>query len=178
MLNWSLKSFYYLIYLFSSLKETQLIFYSWTYDLFCTQVCLTLNRTLTSVSETVQHCKADHGVDIPELVQKHSRFYKPSTLHCAEQYLMFLNIWFNFSVGLDDYGYIKMINYLRTTVSIHLNYMVQVYICDEMTGRLTNLCVFCRNVLQRVCYWLQMVHCYGKVMNIWNQLYQMTHYCR
>uniref|UniRef100_A0A671LSL9 Protein arginine N-methyltransferase 3 n=1 Tax=Sinocyclocheilus anshuiensis TaxID=1608454 RepID=A0A671LSL9_9TELE len=51
-------------------------------------MCLTLNRTLTSVSETVQHCKADHGVDIPDLVQKHR---------------------------LDDYGYIKMINYIRTT---------------------------------------------------------------
>uniref|UniRef100_A0A8C1WTX8 type I protein arginine methyltransferase n=1 Tax=Cyprinus carpio TaxID=7962 RepID=A0A8C1WTX8_CYPCA len=34
-------------------------------------------------------CKADHGVDIPDLVQKHR---------------------------LDDYGYIKMINYIRNTV--------------------------------------------------------------
>uniref|UniRef100_A0A673HLU3 type I protein arginine methyltransferase n=1 Tax=Sinocyclocheilus rhinocerous TaxID=307959 RepID=A0A673HLU3_9TELE len=50
--------------------------------------CLLCDRTLTSVSETVQHCKADHGVDIPDLVQKHR---------------------------LDDYGYIKMINYIRTT---------------------------------------------------------------
>uniref|UniRef100_A0A673M0J7 type I protein arginine methyltransferase n=1 Tax=Sinocyclocheilus rhinocerous TaxID=307959 RepID=A0A673M0J7_9TELE len=46
------------------------------------------SRTFTSVSETVQHCKTDHGVDIPDLVQKHR---------------------------LDDYGYIKMINYIRTT---------------------------------------------------------------
>uniref|UniRef100_A0A8C2G402 Protein arginine N-methyltransferase 3 n=1 Tax=Cyprinus carpio TaxID=7962 RepID=A0A8C2G402_CYPCA len=46
--------------------------------------------TFTSVSETVQHCKKDHGVDIPGLVQKHR---------------------------LDDYGYIKMINYIRTTVT-------------------------------------------------------------
>ncbi|KAL1271808.1 hypothetical protein QQF64_030824, partial [Cirrhinus molitorella] len=53
-----------------------------------TVLCLLCDRTLTSVSEMVQHCKADHGVDIPELVQKHR---------------------------LDDYGYIKMINYIRTT---------------------------------------------------------------
>ncbi|XP_052458593.1 protein arginine N-methyltransferase 3 isoform X3 [Carassius gibelio] len=46
------------------------------------------SRTFTSVSETVQHCKTDHGVDIPGLVHKHR---------------------------LDDYGYIKMINYIRTT---------------------------------------------------------------
>ncbi|XDV18754.1 hypothetical protein PO909_024386 [Leuciscus waleckii] len=46
------------------------------------------SRTLTSVSETLHHCKADHGVDIPELVQKHR---------------------------LDDYSYIKMINYIRTS---------------------------------------------------------------
>ncbi|XP_042583101.1 protein arginine N-methyltransferase 3-like isoform X2 [Cyprinus carpio] len=50
--------------------------------------CLLCDRTLASVSETVQHCKADHGVDIPALVQKHR---------------------------LDDYGYIKMINYIRNT---------------------------------------------------------------
>ncbi|XP_043100922.1 protein arginine N-methyltransferase 3 isoform X3 [Puntigrus tetrazona] len=50
--------------------------------------CLLCDRTLTSVSETVQHCKTDHGVDIPDLVQKHR---------------------------LDDYGFIKMINYIRTT---------------------------------------------------------------
>ncbi|XP_051985085.1 protein arginine N-methyltransferase 3-like isoform X1 [Xyrauchen texanus] len=50
--------------------------------------CVLCDRTLTSVSETFQHCKADHGVDLPELVQKHR---------------------------LDDYGYIKMINYIRTT---------------------------------------------------------------
>uniref|UniRef100_A0A671LIV6 Protein arginine N-methyltransferase 3 n=1 Tax=Sinocyclocheilus anshuiensis TaxID=1608454 RepID=A0A671LIV6_9TELE len=56
----------------------------------CTTVpCLLCDsRTFTSVSETVQHCKTDHGVDIPDLVQKHR---------------------------LDDYGYIKMINYIRTT---------------------------------------------------------------
>uniref|UniRef100_A0A8C1WXN2 type I protein arginine methyltransferase n=1 Tax=Cyprinus carpio TaxID=7962 RepID=A0A8C1WXN2_CYPCA len=56
----------------------------------CSMVCFSLNRTLASVSETVQHCKADHGVDIPDLVQKHR---------------------------LDDYGYIKMINYIRNTKS-------------------------------------------------------------
>lgn len=50
--------------------------------------CLFCDRNLTSVSETFQHCKADHGVDILDLVQKHK---------------------------LDDYGYIKMINYIRTT---------------------------------------------------------------
>uniref|UniRef100_A0A9J7ZMX9 type I protein arginine methyltransferase n=1 Tax=Cyprinus carpio carpio TaxID=630221 RepID=A0A9J7ZMX9_CYPCA len=54
-----------------------------------TVLCLLCDsRTFTSVSETVQHCKKDHGVDIPGLVQKHR---------------------------LDDYGYIKMINYIRTT---------------------------------------------------------------
>ncbi|XP_051503516.1 protein arginine N-methyltransferase 3-like isoform X2 [Myxocyprinus asiaticus] len=50
--------------------------------------CVLCDRTLTSVSETFKHCKVDHGVDIPELVRKHR---------------------------LEDYGYIKMINYIRTT---------------------------------------------------------------
>ncbi|XP_048041389.1 protein arginine N-methyltransferase 3 isoform X2 [Megalobrama amblycephala] len=53
-----------------------------------TVLCVLCDRTLTSVSETLQHCKADHSVDIPELVQKHK---------------------------LDDYSYIKMINYIRTS---------------------------------------------------------------
>ncbi|KAK7176851.1 hypothetical protein R3I93_000942 [Phoxinus phoxinus] len=53
-----------------------------------TVLCVLCDRTLTSVSETLQHCKADHGVDIPELVQKHR---------------------------LDDYSYIQMINYIRTS---------------------------------------------------------------
>ncbi|XP_056616325.1 protein arginine N-methyltransferase 3 [Triplophysa dalaica] len=48
--------------------------------------CVFCDRNLGSVAETLQHCKADHGVYIPELVNKHS---------------------------LDDYGYIKMINYIR-----------------------------------------------------------------
>ncbi|XP_055051863.1 protein arginine N-methyltransferase 3 isoform X2 [Misgurnus anguillicaudatus] len=49
-------------------------------------LCVLCHRTLGSVSETLEHCKTDHGVDIPDLVKKHR---------------------------LDDYGYIKMINYIR-----------------------------------------------------------------
>uniref|UniRef100_A0AAR2JCV0 type I protein arginine methyltransferase n=1 Tax=Pygocentrus nattereri TaxID=42514 RepID=A0AAR2JCV0_PYGNA len=45
------------------------------------------NRSLNSVPETFQHCQADHGVSILQLVKAHR---------------------------LDDYGYIKMINYIRT----------------------------------------------------------------
>ncbi|TRY91453.1 hypothetical protein DNTS_028225 [Danionella cerebrum] len=50
--------------------------------------CLLCDRTLNSVPETFQHCGADHALDIPDLVGKH---------------------------GLDDYGYIKLINYIRRT---------------------------------------------------------------
>ncbi|XP_030621704.1 protein arginine N-methyltransferase 3 [Chanos chanos] len=49
--------------------------------------CLFCDRSFNSVSDTLGHCKAEHGVDIPELVRKHR---------------------------LDDYGFIKMINYIRT----------------------------------------------------------------
>uniref|UniRef100_A0A4W4HSB4 Protein arginine N-methyltransferase 3 n=1 Tax=Electrophorus electricus TaxID=8005 RepID=A0A4W4HSB4_ELEEL len=50
-------------------------------------LCLFCDRSFRTVPESLQHCRSDHGVDIPELVKRHS---------------------------LDDYGYIKMINYIRT----------------------------------------------------------------
>ncbi|XP_062869189.1 protein arginine N-methyltransferase 3 isoform X2 [Trichomycterus rosablanca] len=50
--------------------------------------CLFCNRSISSVSETFRHCQADHGFNVADLVRKHR---------------------------LDDYGYIKMINYIRTT---------------------------------------------------------------
>ncbi|KAI4877009.1 hypothetical protein NFI96_019728, partial [Prochilodus magdalenae] len=43
--------------------------------------------SLNSVSETLQHCQSDHGVNIVQLVKTHR---------------------------LDDYGYIKLINYVRS----------------------------------------------------------------
>ncbi|XP_027008052.2 protein arginine N-methyltransferase 3 [Tachysurus fulvidraco] len=49
--------------------------------------CLFCDRFLCSVSETLRHCRVDHDVSIADLVKKHR---------------------------LDDYGYIKMINYIRT----------------------------------------------------------------
>ncbi|KAK3533892.1 hypothetical protein QTP70_033033, partial [Hemibagrus guttatus] len=49
--------------------------------------CLFCDRFLGSVSETLGHCLADHSVSLADLVKKHR---------------------------LDDYGYIKMINYIRT----------------------------------------------------------------
>ncbi|XP_036442269.1 protein arginine N-methyltransferase 3 [Colossoma macropomum] len=49
--------------------------------------CLFCQRSLNSVPETFQHCQSDHGVNILQLVKAHR---------------------------LDDYGYIKMINYIRT----------------------------------------------------------------
>ncbi|KAM9460561.1 protein arginine N-methyltransferase 3 isoform 1-T1 [Clarias gariepinus] len=51
-------------------------------------LCLFCDRSLHSVSETFRHCESDHGVSVADLVKKHR---------------------------LDDYGYIKMINYIRTT---------------------------------------------------------------
>ncbi|XP_053539162.1 protein arginine N-methyltransferase 3 isoform X1 [Ictalurus punctatus] len=50
-------------------------------------LCLFCDRCLHSVFETFHHCQADHGISIADLVKKHR---------------------------LDDYGYIKMINYIRT----------------------------------------------------------------
>ncbi|GAA6088328.1 protein arginine N-methyltransferase 3, partial [Tachysurus ichikawai] len=49
--------------------------------------CLFCDRFLRSVSETLRHCRVDHDVSVADLVKKHR---------------------------LDDYGYIKMINYIRT----------------------------------------------------------------
>ncbi len=103
--------------------------------------CLTLNRTLTSVSETVQHCKADHGVDIPDLVQKHSKFSKQGLLSVlSDAWCLEIQICFHFSLGLDDYGYIKMINYIRTTVSIILTHTVQVYVIRWLDIWLSCVC--------------------------------------
>ncbi|CAJ1049575.1 protein arginine N-methyltransferase 3 [Xyrichtys novacula] len=50
--------------------------------------CLFCNRLLSSVSTTLQHCTAEHQVKIVDIIRKHR---------------------------LDDYGYIKMINFIRST---------------------------------------------------------------
>ncbi|KAG5270132.1 hypothetical protein AALO_G00189090 [Alosa alosa] len=50
-------------------------------------VCLFCDRSLNSMAATLQHCLSEHCVNIPELVKK---------------------------FRLDDYGYIKMINYIRS----------------------------------------------------------------
>uniref|UniRef100_A0A3B5B1W1 type I protein arginine methyltransferase n=1 Tax=Stegastes partitus TaxID=144197 RepID=A0A3B5B1W1_9TELE len=50
--------------------------------------CLFCDRSLSSVAETLQHCTAEHQVNLVDVIRKHS---------------------------LDDYGYIKMINFIRST---------------------------------------------------------------
>ncbi|KAM9409590.1 protein arginine N-methyltransferase 3 isoform 2-T2 [Pholidichthys leucotaenia] len=50
--------------------------------------CLFCHRLLSSVALTVQHCTAEHHLNLVEIIRK----------HC-----------------LDDYGYIKMINFIRST---------------------------------------------------------------
>ncbi|KAM6942680.1 protein arginine N-methyltransferase 3 [Xenentodon cancila] len=50
--------------------------------------CLFCDRLLSSVPATLQHCTAEHQVSLVDVVRKH---------------------------GLDDYGYIKMINFIRST---------------------------------------------------------------
>uniref|UniRef100_A0A8C9YQE6 Protein arginine N-methyltransferase 3 n=1 Tax=Sander lucioperca TaxID=283035 RepID=A0A8C9YQE6_SANLU len=55
-----------------------------------TVTCLFCDRLLSSVPATLQHCTAEHQVNLVDLIRKHN---------------------------LDDYGYIKMINYIRSTVS-------------------------------------------------------------
>ncbi|XP_056268600.1 protein arginine N-methyltransferase 3 [Pseudoliparis swirei] len=53
-----------------------------------TVTCLFCDRLLSSVPATLQHCAADHQVNLVEVIQRHH---------------------------LDDYGYIKMINFIRST---------------------------------------------------------------
>uniref|UniRef100_M4A6U9 type I protein arginine methyltransferase n=1 Tax=Xiphophorus maculatus TaxID=8083 RepID=M4A6U9_XIPMA len=55
-----------------------------------TVTCLFCEKYLDSVSATLQHCTAEHQLNLVEIIRKHS---------------------------LDDYGYIKMINFIRLTVS-------------------------------------------------------------
>ncbi|XP_061564794.1 protein arginine N-methyltransferase 3 [Cololabis saira] len=50
--------------------------------------CLFCDRLLSSVPDTLQHCTAEHRVSLVDVIRKH---------------------------GLDDYGYIKMINFIRST---------------------------------------------------------------
>uniref|UniRef100_A0A8C9YVW3 Protein arginine N-methyltransferase 3 n=1 Tax=Sander lucioperca TaxID=283035 RepID=A0A8C9YVW3_SANLU len=59
-----------------------------------TVTCLFCDRLLSSVPATLQHCTAEHQVNLVDLIRKHN---------------------------LDDYGYIKMINYIRSTVSTVCN---------------------------------------------------------
>ncbi|CAB1438316.1 unnamed protein product [Pleuronectes platessa] len=49
--------------------------------------CLFCDRSLSSVPATLQHCTAEHHVSLVDVIRKHS---------------------------LDDYGYIKMINFIRS----------------------------------------------------------------
>uniref|UniRef100_A0A674NYK6 type I protein arginine methyltransferase n=1 Tax=Takifugu rubripes TaxID=31033 RepID=A0A674NYK6_TAKRU len=51
--------------------------------------CLFCDRLLSSVSATLQHCATEHQVNIVDMIRKYN---------------------------LDDYGYIKMINFIRSTV--------------------------------------------------------------
>uniref|UniRef100_A0A3B5QTD1 type I protein arginine methyltransferase n=1 Tax=Xiphophorus maculatus TaxID=8083 RepID=A0A3B5QTD1_XIPMA len=53
-----------------------------------TVTCLFCEKYLDSVSATLQHCTAEHQLNLVEIIRKHS---------------------------LDDYGYIKMINFIRLT---------------------------------------------------------------
>ncbi|XP_041843325.1 protein arginine N-methyltransferase 3 [Melanotaenia boesemani] len=50
--------------------------------------CLFCDRLLSSVAATLQHCTAEHQVNLADVIRKHR---------------------------LDDYGYIKMINFIRST---------------------------------------------------------------
>uniref|UniRef100_A0A8C6SNU6 Protein arginine N-methyltransferase 3 n=1 Tax=Neogobius melanostomus TaxID=47308 RepID=A0A8C6SNU6_9GOBI len=60
-------------------------------DVWCDRAHV--HRRLASVTETLQHCSSDHGLSLAKLVHKHR---------------------------LDDYGYIKLINFIRSTVSYSL----------------------------------------------------------
>lgn len=53
-----------------------------------TVTCLFCDRLLNSVPATLQHCTAEHQVNLVDVIRKHN---------------------------LDDYGYIKMINFIRST---------------------------------------------------------------
>ncbi|MEQ2314126.1 hypothetical protein AMECASPLE_008955 [Ameca splendens] len=53
-----------------------------------TVTCLFCDKLLDSVSATLQHCTAEHQLSLVNVIRKHS---------------------------LDDYGYIKMINFIRST---------------------------------------------------------------
>ncbi|RVE74182.1 hypothetical protein OJAV_G00019410 [Oryzias javanicus] len=53
-----------------------------------TVTCLFCDRQLSSVPAALQHCSAEHQLRLTDVVRKH---------------------------GLDDYGYIKMINFIRST---------------------------------------------------------------
>ncbi|KAF3686740.1 Protein arginine N-methyltransferase 3 [Channa argus] len=50
--------------------------------------CLFCDRLLNSVTSTLQHCTAEHQINLIDVIRKHN---------------------------LDDYGYIKMINYIRSS---------------------------------------------------------------
>ncbi|TMS12838.1 Protein arginine N-methyltransferase 3 [Larimichthys crocea] len=50
--------------------------------------CLFCDRLLSSVSATLQHCTAEHQLNLADVIRRHN---------------------------LDDYGYIKMINFIRST---------------------------------------------------------------
>ncbi|KAM4743818.1 LOW QUALITY PROTEIN: protein arginine N-methyltransferase 3 [Anableps anableps] len=62
--------------------------WQWMEEESQTVACLFCDKLLGSVSATLQHCTAEHQLNLVNIIRKHS---------------------------LDDYGYIKMINFIRST---------------------------------------------------------------
>uniref|UniRef100_A0A3Q3CL86 type I protein arginine methyltransferase n=1 Tax=Haplochromis burtoni TaxID=8153 RepID=A0A3Q3CL86_HAPBU len=58
--------------------------------------CLFCDRLLSSVNATLQHCTAEHQVNIVDLIRNYN---------------------------LDDYGYIKMINFIRSTIHDYIHFL-------------------------------------------------------
>ncbi|CAF99968.1 unnamed protein product, partial [Tetraodon nigroviridis] len=81
--------------------------------------CLFCDRLLSSVSATLQHCSTEHQVNVVDLIRKYSK-NTPGLSAGTRVKLRFVTKLFLIS-DLDDYGYIKMINFIRLTVSTACN---------------------------------------------------------
>lgn len=131
-------------------------------------------RLLSSVSATLQHCSTEHQVNVVDLIRKYSK-NTPGLSAGTRVKLRFVTKLFLIS-DLDDYGYIKMINFIRLTVSTACNNICYCCRSEELMMFSINLWQFCLCRNPRPPVWLgcQVLPYRGMVKTSCDQYYKMT----
>lgn len=131
-------------------------------------------RLLSSVSATLQHCTAEHQVNIVDLIRKYSKNTPGFSAWTRVKFGFVTELFF--ILDLDDYGYIKMINFIRSTVSTAFNNSYYCFKSEELMMFSNNLWQFCacRNLRHPVWLGCQILPYHGIVKTSCDQYFKMT----